>query len=1016
MPVSRVFTIPPAAPFLPTLVRALLEGALVPDVDVRADPLILADSIIFLPTRRAVRRLQDVLIGQLGGSALLPRIAALGDLGEGDEESAETATAPVIDAFGRKLVLARLVRHWAMAMARSGSPPVIAANALEAVHLAGKLGELIDSFETEEVPWDAVRTLVPDNHAAAWEQILSFLNIAAEWWPQHMQATGGIGAARHRSDELAAVARLLGAKPQRGVVIAAGSTGSAPATAGLLATIATLPRGAVVLPGLDQVLDEESWHSLDNDAGDFRVFSHPQRGLNRLLQKFGLAREDVEPLGRVDAALAARQKLVSTALRPAATTDLWNAARSSARSQALDGVTLLEAANESDEALCIAVALRQVLETPGQTAALITPDRALARGVIAELARWDVSVDDSAGCPLSETPAGIFALLAAVAFAKNLAAETLLPLLTHPLFSPPVLPDSVRARIALELGVLRGAPVKASAQGLRGALEERRSDAASDPHAHPARKALADGDWQAAGELIGVLESAQAAFADCTGEPPLAQVAACHRAALAQLGGDSFFTGNDGEVLEGCLARLEADNSGFAVSLADYPAVLRSLMQSQTVRPARQAHPSIAILGLLEARLLDFDKVVLGGLNEGNWPPDARNDPWLSRPMRAQLGLPPPEWRLGLTAHDFEQAMGGRNMVLSRALKAGGAPTVPARWLLRLEAAASPESWQQAKARGDTLKSWAEALDSTDRSTPLAPPAPCPPVALRPSRLSVTEVETLIRDPYHIYARKVLALQPLEGIGLLPSFSERGSLVHDALAAFVGQGHEAASTNALPVLMEIGKEKLSAIEAFPALHGVWSIQFRRIAQWFLPWEAGRQRSISRSWVEVRGETSWTAVSGRRVTLSARADRVDEVHEGGYAIIDYKTGQPPSKNQVEAGFAPQMTLEAALVGMGGFAVIPQGDVGQLTYVHLSGGQPAGRENPIRFKEQTVMEASLKAYAQTRALIDLYEQPDRPYASHLRPQFLKGTYTRPYDHLARVAEWGAGADEDEGETDA
>jgi ATP-dependent helicase/nuclease subunit B len=1017
MPISRVFTIPAGAPFLPTLVNAILSGVLVPAVDVHADPLLLADSVIFLPTRRAVRLLQDVLITQLGGSALLPRIAALGDLDDemNDAGLGSQSDRTVISPFERKLLLARLVRRWADEMARSGDNPVIAANALEAVNLAGHLGELIDSFETENVPWDNLAQLVPENHAAAWEQIVSFLKIAAQWWPLHLSQTNSIGAAAYRSHELAAMTRHLSARPPRGLVIAAGSTGSAPATASLLATIAILPRGAVVLPGLDQILDKESWAVLDNDGTDFRGFSHPQRGLNRLLQKLGVDRHAIPALGVVSQGLEARQRLVSTAMRPAGTTDIWSRERDADYRGALDNVTVLEAVNERDEALCIAVALREILEQPDKTAALITPDRMLAKGVVAELARWGVVVDDSAGLPLSDTPAGIFALLVAEAVARNMAADVLLPLFTHPMFNPAGLEDVKRATCALEIGVLRGHATFAGIEGLRAAFASARETTDADPYAHPARKALEDEDWHQAARLLDVLDVAQSVYHSCAQHGTLADIAACHARALTVLTQEAVTAGNDGEVLTDMLARLAQDASGFTTLMSEYPAVLRSLMQSETVRPPRRAHPRIAILGLLEARLLHFDMAVLGGLNEGNWPPDARNDPWLSRPMRASLGLPPPEWRLGLTAHDFEQALGGSEIMLSRAVKAGGAPTVPARWLLRLAAVAQEEAWNAAKARGQRLQTWAAALDAADMMSPLQPPLPAPPLALRPTRLSVTEVETLIRDPYHIYARKVLKLHPLDPVSTEPGFSERGSLVHDALAGFVKAGHNPSTTNALPALLALGEAELAPYAAFPSLHGIWTIQFERIARWFLPWEAERRADITRSWVEINGTSSWTTVAGRQFTLSARADRVDALKEGGYAIIDYKTGSPPSKKQVEAGFAPQLTLEAALVGLGGFSEVPQGVVEQLVYLHVSGGQPAGTEKNIAF-ESSMSEVITKAYAQTRVLIDLYENEETPYRSHLRPQFLKGTYPLPYDHLARVAEWGMGADDGGEETEA
>ncbi len=1011
---SRVFSIPSGAPFLASLADALLDGALVEGFRLRDDPLLLADSVVFLPTRRSVKAFQEILVERLGGAALLPRIAALGDVDEEMDEglSGIPDDQHVMASLERRLVLARLVRRWALETSQNKDRALIAATAPEALHFATQLAALIDSFETEGVRWESLSTLVPENHAAAWDEILAFLKIAAEWWPEYLSASKSIGAFEKRRAELAAIARHLGANPPRGVIVGAGSTGSAPATASLLVTIASLPTGAVVLPGLDQNLDAQSWARLENDAYGFRVFTHPQRGLNRLLQKLATPRANVREIGRVSPAVANRQKLVSSAMRPAETTDQWAEQGAQDFSAGLAHMTVLEPRNERLEALCIALLLRQTLESKDKTAALITPDRALAKSVAAELSRWGIDVDDSAGQPLFDTPAGIFALLLADAAASYFSPSSLLQLFRHPLFCPPDFADCAQAIQALELGVLRGPEPAQGAAGLHLALAENRTEAAHSHHVHPTRKTLKEADWALAAKLIDMLDKA---LNPATMPQNVKDYGAFLHHALSCLSNAGIFDTVDGEALQLLLKAMQEDESDFTLSLQEFPSVLRALMQDHTVRPLRPSHPQIAILGLLEARLLHFDRVVLGGLVEGNWPPDAHNDPWLSRPMRAALTLPPPEWRLGLTAHDFEEALGRPDVILSRPLKKSGTPTVPARWLLRLEAVAGKAAWETVKARGKAYEAWAEALDKPAAQTPLPPPEPRPSLSLRPARLSVTEVEKLIRDPYHVYAHKILKLQPLDAVGLLPSFSERGSLVHDALEAFTKSGTKPDAPHALDALLQQGNELLEPLRAYPHLYHVWSIQFKRIARAFLEWETERAQLIAKTTVETRGTLGWKTAAGRDFTLSARADRIDTLVAGGYAIVDYKTGMPPSAKQVFAGFAPQLTLEAAMVQQGGFPTIPAAPVDALLYLRLSGGLPPLAELTVEPKREEgdadpLQTGIRNAIDGVRKLVDDFENPDTPYLSNLRPQFLKNHAAQPYRHLARVDEWGLFADED------
>jgi ATP-dependent helicase/nuclease subunit B len=1028
----NVFTIPPGAPFLDILVEALTDGRLIPGFVPGADPLALTDVTIYVPTRRACRALEAAFLARAPhGATVLPRIAPLGDVDEDDEAFSEQGGAfgeddeplrdlpPPLSPLQRQLKLSELVASWSarvratMIEDNPDELPLLPTSPADALFLAAELGRLIDSVETEEVPWDAFSRLVPSDYDEAWRITADFLAIAIATWPEHLAEIGCSDPAWRRSRALRALADDLRRFPPSGPVIAAGSTGSIPATSALLAAIAGLPHGAVVLPGLDLALDEPSWLALD--AEDAASFTSPQGGLKRLLGALDIERVDVRSLG--EAPSPARARLVSTALRPAATTDLWalDAWTAEERAAALEGVTLVEAGNEREEALTVAALVRATLEVPGRTAAVVTPDRDLARRVAGELARWDIEVEDSAGRPLASTPAGVFARLLAEAAAGHLAPLSLIALLEHDRarfgFDAG---DVRRAASALEIGALRGISPAPGASGLRHTLAQSRAT----PDSYH-RYRLWDAAWDDAARLLDVVEAALSPLCDLVEPASLANFASAHLAVLIAAGAtpddpEAGLGGGDGGALRSLLADLAASAHDIILTLGDYPGAITVLLAGAAVRPGRASHARVAILGLLEARLLGADRLILAGLDEGVWPPQARNDPWLSRPMRRTIGLPPPERRIGLAAHDFAQAICHPDVTVTRALKREGVPATPARWLQRLAAVAGPETWNAARERGADWVALARLIDEAPREPVPVAPRPRPPLALRPTRLSVTAIETLFRDPYSIYARHVLDLHPLDPAGLAPGAADRGSLFHDAVAEFVLRGLDPTDPRARDELIAIGDGAFRRLPDAPEVIALWQARFERVADWFLAWERGRRGQVETSFVERKGEMTWTTAAGRRFTLSGRADRFDRLTDGSYAVLDYKTGQLPGVDETRVNFAPQLPLEAAMLEAGAFKDVPPGTASSLVYVRLSGGLPAGEERAVSATKdgRPVAQIAADSLGRLKATINRFEDEAEPYSSLNHPKFRRRP-NGPYDHLARVREWSLAGESDGGE---
>jgi ATP-dependent helicase/nuclease subunit B len=1019
----RVFTIPASAPFLPTLIAALNSGQL--GFEFARDPLKLAATTLYLPTRRACRLARDAFLDVLAGdAAVLPRIVAIGDIDEDEIAFAEAAAGALaaealtfpeaLDPLERRLLLAQMVMKWAASAKVRGAEGsrLVAETPAAACTLADDLARLIDDMTMRGVPWTGLDHLVDAEFDKYWQLTLEFLKLARDAWPKILNAHRAIEAVERRDHLIKAEAARLAAKKD-GPVIAAGSTGSIPATAELIATIARLPHGAVVLPGLDTNLDEASWKLIGSDPP---APSHPQFAMQALLARIGIARDAVTPLAEP----CGREWLVSEAMRPAATTEMWRKHACDADFQvhvdaALKSMTVIEAAHAEEEALAIAVALREAVEH-GKTASLVTPDRALGRRVLAALQRWNITAEDSGGDALADTPAGVFARLAAEAALEGLPPVSLLALLKHPLLRLGLGDhERDRALTALERAILRGPRPRRGSRGLTHALSAFR---ATKDKLHPSdpRRDVSDRALDAAADLLVRLTNAVTPLESLGRAPlPLAVLAERHRtvlAALAHDGGDAaVFNGADGSRLAIAFDDLAASTAAaeLLVDPSDYVELFTAALAGRVVRRQPRAGARIRIFGLLEARLTKSDRIVLGGLVEGTWPPESRSDAWLSRPMRLNLGLDLPERRIGLTAHDFAQLLGAPEVIITLAAKVGGAPTVPSRFIQRLAAVAG-ERWDEAIARGSTYLAFARELDRPEQPPQPAPrPAPTPPLAARPTGLSVTDIEHWLRDPYTIYAKHILRLKPLDSVDAEPGAAERGTFIHAAIGRFTDLYKEALPADPVAALIALGREHFGELEDFPEARAFWWPRFERIVRWFAGWEIERRPAIAAIDAEIKGkhEIIWPEGS---FTLRGVADRIERQADGRYVIFDYKTGSARTEKQVRTGLAPQLTLEAAILREGGFPNIPGGSVKDIAYVLLKGGEPPGDTRVLSFKEGSADSHAERALEKLKQLAKSFANESMPYYSLVHPMW--STYYGAYDHLARVKEWSSvGRDDDD-----
>ncbi len=1038
----RVFTIPPGAPFLETLSDALLDGTLVPGFSRDAGPLGLAAATIYVPTRRSARALGATLASRLGGaSALLPRIVPLGALDDtellfeepdlsGKTSGAELgAGLPVaLGPIHRRMILTRLILAWGQAVrhaivavepdgrraTKAEEPLLVATSPADAWHLSGELATLIDELAIENVAWHRVAPLGTDDFDRYWRITLDFLDVAITQYPAILGSLDRVDAATHQIALIDAECDRLSSGEPRGPVVVAGSTGTNSATARLIAAVSMLPQGAVVLPGLDRDIDEASWRLIGGlGAGDAEtdpVAGHPQAALRGLVAAIGIDRDAVRPLGSVPPDLKARGRLIGEALRPAATTELW---RRFAEDLSLDaaaamrGVTLIEAADENEEARAIAVRLRETLEGPG-TAALVTPDRELARRVREELTRWGIDIEESSGEPLGQTAAGALARLVLDCTLRELAPVEVLALLHHPAVKlGRGRGDVIRAARHLELAVLRGVlpPLALGDPERLMALAQGRRDAS---HAGPELRIIPDREFAALGAFLRDLLAALHPLRILPREAPLPAWLAAHEAVLAALTrdgeGEVSLAGADYAVLGELFAELDdAADPAIRLDCPGYGALFDRLAAEAPVRGPNRSHPRLKILGLLEARLLSADLMVLGGLDETVWPPAARQDPFLNRPMRAALGLSPPERRLGRTAHDFEMALGHPEVLITRAKKRGGSPTVPSRFLQRLGAVA-PDALDAARARGAVTLAHARALDrpATVRSIPR--PSPRPPVALRPQKLSVTRIETLRRDPYAIYAEKVLRLTPLEPLAAAMGMREYGTSFHGVVSAVTRTLEETGRVPDMEGMEALARDAFAEALRDPQFR---AFQWPRILGWvraFLAWDAEQRRDPARVFVEESGSLPIPLHDGSIFTLTATADRIEVDAAGRATIVDFKTGASPSIREVKVGFAPQLTLEAEMVRAGAFPALPAvTGVSAAVYVKFGADDVAKRIDLDWKGDPPFADVVAEHREELVRLLNSFRSESTGYLARPFPKYASRFGT--YDHLARVKEWSA-----------
>lgn len=941
------------------------------------NPLELANVLFLLPNRRACVSLRDAFVRDNGlKPSILPQIVPIADADEDEiflKGSANSEVLrqlpPAIDNYERLFLFTRLIIS---KPAEYGLPEMTFAQAFA---LAQDLAKLMDVFYNEQLSFDGLKNLVPEQYAVHWQETLNFLQIISKYWPQILQERGLCDMVNRKNALLKAQAEIWQNNKPSGQVVAAGITALFPGLKQLLKTIKNLPNGEIYFYGLDKQLEDEAWEQADE--------SHPQYELKQLLEFLQISRFEVNDA--VKPHNAAREKLVSEMMRPALSTLEWRSlSADSLPSEATENLHLITTEDMGQEASAIAVIMRDTLNTASKTAALVTTDRNLARRVAAELERWQIKIDDSAGKPLHLTPVGIYLRSILEVLEADFSDSSVLALLKSPFIRLNSDLASVRRRVrdyelALRTPAYSGIKKEIPEKLLQDVVLLKQT-------IRPLAELYANPQADFTALLQTHLQVAEALSGSKNG------------------GGDKvLWRGDDGRKAAALFSKVLPQLKVLEqIDPKQYAAVLTRLMATETVRPLYGTHPRLKILGPIEARFNQYDVVIVGEVNEGVWPVLPSSDPWMSRPMKKDFGMPLPEKAIGVMAADFCQLMCAPEVYLTRAKRVTGTPMNKSRWLLRLETVLKAYGKEAETLLDYKYTSLARLQDTPAVQDKIVVPAPKPPIESRPRRLSASWLERLICDPYSVFAAKILRLKQLDAPDKDLSFADYGNLIHGILEEFNTKFPQELPSDAREQLINIGLNKFQSAEISAELRAFWWPSFLKTVDWVLAQEAICRPDIKQIYNEVEGQMEFAAPAGPFIA-EARADRLNFNKDGSIDIIDYKTGSIRSNKQVHAGYAPQLPIEGLIAASGGFSKngrkIPTGKVNKLSYWRLG--------NKI-----TEITETDKVLAQTREnlqkLISAFDFETTPYLARPNPKYVP-KYSE-YDHLERIKEWATEEDDE------
>ena len=904
----------------------------------------LPHALLLLPTRRACHAMRQAFMPLLmGETSLLPRMVALADL---ESEwpllvpdrfwHAMEAIPSAMPASQQRYVLAKAVRMFEEK--RRASPVALD----DALALADELMALQDDCARAGVALapETLRPLLYADMATHWEQSLQFLGIVSARWAD-IEAEMGLTIAANREVRiLQALSDLWQQQPPNFPVFVIGSTGSHEATARLMQVVATMASGYVMLPGIDGTMEEGEWQAI--------TLGHPLFHVKNFCDRLSLSLPDTTPLA------SGKRSLWLDALANADAIPSWQ----QISLPAYDHIRLISCAHAEEEARVISLLLRETLEMPEKRVALITPDESLMARVAAHMQRYGVTVDRLSAGTLASTEAGSLWLALAEAMDDPSRMLLLRHLLHHPLLN---LDDDFMQSIEPHwYGVMTHRP--GQLPRLPDALRQ-----------HP----------QAA-----LLQNTLREMADYTRSQRSVSewIDACEHL-LRQWGADS---GSGQEALEEALETLRMADMFGPIASDEFLALLREVLREKWRDVALNAHPNLLMLTPAEARLQQFDRVILANMQECQWPGEYVPNAWLNMAAKAALGLPSPAERTSLMAHDMLMLASSGEVFLTYPRRHGGSPTTRSRFIERLVTLLATHGVEESTINAAQYVLWANALDTAYKFTPEPAIYPKPAANQRPHRFSVSSIDWLLTDPFAFYAEYVLKLKPINAIDAELEARDFGSLCHRAIEMLTKHWNSQNRIADKNELRAIADHALRDFSDRPQVALFWRTRLLRALEFVNQQEPLRRTQALQVDCEKEVEAALMLADDQPITLYGRIDRLEQAASA-YSIVDYKAGTAPTaKNMIEGKdvqlLAYAMMLEA------------RGDhVDEMGYWKLPHGPHAG---DIR----TVMMDALKAAGLTDQLRELLRTALAETTPFLaRPNASNDRFDNDYDGISRYDEW-------------
>lgn len=982
---KNVFNISPVYSFLDVLGEYVLNTA-------KSQNLNIANDIILLPTRRACRALKEVFVHLNGGASVLPKILPLGDVDEdgfafldyeNDNIIAEELP-PAIPDVERNLILSTLIKQKNHSL-----------NDEQAFALAVDLAHLMDTVEMEMLDFSGLSGIVREDLSIYWQDTLEFLQIITEHYPKILKERGYLNPIDRKIKLIYKQVEIWKTHPISGRIFVAGSTGSLVPISYMINAISEMENGYVILPHLDRVLSDTDFSKVGQN--------HPQYGIKNLLLKMGVKRSevvDLEPSSTQTIASKDREILSSYIMLNSALDDTWQNMPVVSQ-DVLDGVSKIVLKTDSDETLAISLCLKKMVED-GKKTLLITPDRKIAKSVASELKRWNIIVDDSAGISASEIDTGNYMILLLNAIIDKYPPFEMLSVLKHKFthlgYSKKELEyicnnlerlvlrekfglediDKIKSK-AEEVKIQKEEIVITPILKLLSQLKEKASLFADIFKTEDGKASLYD-------ILSNHIKITEEFIQNNKKEPGFVDKILYNGDLSAQFS-------NALRELLATLLKLKNDDLGIdRMDLKSYRDFIANYLFNLKLRPTVNSHPLIAIMNSIEARLLDADVFIIAGLNEQTFPSTTADDPWMSRPMKSNFGLPLPERKIGLSSHDFTEFFCKPEVIMTRAVKVDGTNTIESRWLQKLDAIVQIKNLHIDEEFSKTISYWTLNIDKSESvPTKCERPAPKPPAYARPKELWATSIEKLYRDPYIIFANKILKLEKAKDIDIDIMPADFGNIIHNSLDEFKNK-----NLSTYEELMDIIKRNAIPYESIDVID-FWMKKFDDIAKWFIDYEASLQ-NVNATYTEISGEMKITP----NFTLKAKADRIDILkNSGGASISDYKTGTAPSSREVESGLAPQLLLEALILNNGGFNIKGKTKTSELNYLEIAKGKVRTFTNENKFLDELLQKTREMLFD----TISRFENENTPYLSRPNPSKVGVTIEEysEYTHLARVKEW-------------